>query len=329
MNDEIDWQQRQLDTARELISEGQQAFQQGDLDSADAAVDEALVILEMADVEGPSERRNRLEVRALNDRGLFAQRREQLDEARNLHGRAAELLDDLEELGDDDFKTTAAAVHLNVGQVALIDDDYDEARRATDRALRLADQLREAGAEGADSLTIAVYQNKTGVESFTDQFDEAAATAERAVELAESLAERGNPNALGQAARICQQLSVRLFESDHHERALEWGRRAEDLSERTYHHVGEKALHLYVVSQINLISYYEQLRRFADAEDCLWKAIDVAGADPDILERGRAFYEHCRKQADERLEEGNLPRDEVEMGYEDLQEVIEEAGVAS
>lgn len=328
MTDEMDWKAQQLDMAREMIGEGQQAFQQGDPQSADTAAQEALALLDMAEAEGGGPRTRRLRIRALNDRGLFAQQREEMAAARSLHGRASDLLEQVDDLDDEDFETTAAAVHLNLGQVALMDNDYAQAREATERALELVEHLRERSAEGSGSLALGVYQNKTAVESFTENFDAAIEAAEDALELAESLADRGNPAALGQVARICQQLSVRLFEDGQHERALDWGSRAESLSERTYNHVGEQALHLYVVSQINLISYYEQLRRFADAEDCLWKAIEVAGADPEILERGEAFYEHCRKQADERLEEGNLPRDEVEMGYEDLQDVIEDTGLA-
>jgi tetratricopeptide (TPR) repeat protein len=328
MTDEMDWKSQQLDMAREMIGEGQQALQQGDPESADTAAQEALALVDMAEAEGGGPRTRRLRIRALNDRGLFAQQRDDMAAARSLHGRASELLEQVDEIDDEEFETTAAAVHLNLGQVALMDNDYAEARDATERALELVEHLRERSAEGSGSLALGVYQNKTAVESFTENFDAAVEAADDALELAETLADRGNPAALGQVARICQQLSVRLFEDGQDGRALEWGRRAESLAERTYNHVGEQALHLYVVSQINLISYYEQLRKFADAEDCLWKAIEVAGPDPEIVERGEAFYEHCRKQADKRLEEGNLPRDEVEMGYEDLQDVMEDAGLA-
>ncbi|MFB6374767.1 MAG: DUF6483 family protein, partial [Bradymonadaceae bacterium] len=273
-------------------------------------------------------RARQLRIRTLNDRGLFAQQREETETAQKYHREAASLLEEVDHIDDPDFKSTAAAVYLNLSQVLLFDNDFADARGAIERAVDLVEDLQEVDAEGAESLALGVYQNKTAVESFTEDFDAAAEAAEQALEISEDLADRGQPGALGQSARICQQLSVRLFEADHHDRALEWGRRAEQLSERAYDHLGERALHLYIVSQINLISYYEQLNQFADAEDCLWKAIEVAGPDPEIVERGQAFYEHCRKQADKRLEEGNLPRDEVEMGREDLQDVIEDAGLA-
>jgi len=328
MTHSTNWNNEQLDTVRELLSEGQQAFQSGNVTGADAAAEEALVILDMAEAEGVGDRARKLRIRALNDRGLFAQQREDNETARSYHREAASLLDEFDTIVGGDFRSTAAAVHLNLSQVLLFENDLAGARRATERSIELVEQLEEADADGADSLAMGVYQNKTAVESFSEQFDDAADAADRALEIAESLADRGQTAALGQGARVCQQLSVRLFDADRHDDALEWGRRAEQLSERAYDHLGEQALHLYIVSQINLISYYEQLHRFADAEDCLWKAIEVAGPDPDIVQRGQAFYEHCRKQADKRLENGNLPRDEVEMGMEDLRDVIDDAGLA-
>lgn len=328
MTDSTDWQRQQLETAGDLLSEGQQAFQSADVESADACAEEALVILDMADAEGAGQEARQLRIRALNDRGLFAQQRDETDAAREYHREAASLLDTFDTLEGDEFKSTAAAVHLNLSQVSLFDNDFARARQSIGRAIDLVDDLREAGAEGAESLALGVFQNKTAVESFTEDFDAAAEAAENALEIAETLADHDQPAALGQAARVCQQLSVRLFEAGDHDAALDWGRRAEQLSERAYDHLGEQALHLYLVSQINLISYYEQLNQFADAEDCLWKAIEVAGPDPEIIERGQAFYEQCQKQADNRLQKGNLPRDEVEMGIEDLRDVAEDAGLA-
>lgn len=322
------WRRRQLETAQQLLDEHQFALRHGDLRSASDAVDEALVILEMARAEGVDDDLRRLEARAFNDRGLLYQRTDQREQARPLHRRAAEIVDEVDSF-DDEFAATAATVYLNLGQIALFDQDFDAARQVNERAVDIVRDLRERGVEGTGPLALSIFQNETAVESYEQNFEKAESVAEEAVELAEELALSDSPSALGQAARICQQLSVQLFEADHEERALEWGRRAEQLSERTYEHVGDPALQLYIVSQINLISYYEQMRQYADAEDCLWKAIDVAGPDPEILQRGEHFYQECRKQADSRLEAGNLPRDEVEMGYEELTDLMDEAGVGS
>ena len=322
MSESTDWKEKQLETVRSLLADSQQAFQQGNLLVAGDRIDEALIILEMAEAEGVDEQLLELKARALNDRGLFHQHSDEPEQARPYHKRAADLIDELDAI-EGDFQTTATAIYLNVGQIALFDEDYPAAREATDKALDLVDDLLDSGLPGAESLAMGVHQNKAGLEGQSGNFDAAAEAAEAALDLAEQLAEAGNPAALGQAARICQQFSVQLHEAGEFDRSIEWGERAEQLSERTYNELGDQALNLYVVSEINLISYYEQSRRFADAEDALWKAIDVAGADPELIERGEAFYEQCRKQSDKRLQQGNLPRDEVKMGYEDLQELTD------
>jgi tetratricopeptide (TPR) repeat protein len=322
MSDSTDWKQKQLESVRSLLADSQQAFQQGNLPVAGDCIDEALIILDMAEAEGVDDTVRQVKARALNDRGLFHQHSDEPDQARPYHKRAADLLDELDAI-EGEFQTTATAIHLNVGQIALFDEDYAAARKATDKALELVDGLVDSGLPGAESLAMGVHQNKAALEGQSGNFDSAAEAAETALELAEQLAEAGNPAALGQAARICQQFSVQLHQAGNYDRSIEWGERAEELSERTYNQLGDQALDLYIVSQINLISYYEQSRRFADAEDALWKAIDVAGANQELIERGQAFYEQCRKQSDKRLEQGNLPRDEVKMGYEDLQELVD------
>jgi len=328
MTDPDRWHRRQLETADELLDEGRVALQQGHLPSAVDFVDEALVILDMARAEKFDDDVRELRARALNDRGLLHQQNEEIDRARELHGRAAELVDALDAV-DEDYAPSAAAVYLNLGQIALFNEEYDRSREATERAMELVEDLREREAPGTATMALSVYQNKTALESYAENFETATDTAERAIELAEAIAERDNPAAIARAARVAQQLSVQFFENDRDDQALEWGEHAESYSERAYQQLGQEALHLYVVSQINLISFYEEQYRFADAEDALWKAIDIAGADAELLQRGQAFYEHCRKFADERLEEGNLPRDEIEMGYEELREIMEEHDIGT
>jgi hypothetical protein len=145
------------------------------------------------------------------------------------------------------------------------------------------------------------------------------------MDLLDTVAEN-NSSLNARAAQGCQQLSVLLFNEERFDDALAWGRKAEALSEAAYQAIGEQALPIYVTSQINLISYYEKASQFADAEDCLFKALEVVGNNPQLLARGKAFYEQCRKQADNRLEAGNLPREEVEEGYAEILDRIEEIG---
>lgn len=53
---------------------------------------------------------------------------------------------------------------------------------------------------------------------------------------------------------------------------------------------------------------------FAGAEDLLFEALDRFEAGPELLQRGRAFYQDLRSRTDAALRRGGLPRDEIEEG---------------
>lgn len=70
-----------------------------------------------------------------------------------------------------------------------------------------------------------------------------------------------------------------------------------------------------------LIPYFEQTGQFAKAEDTLF---DLPGADGDNsgheawVGNGVAFYERLLQLEDDKLEAGNLPREEIEAALADL-----------
>ncbi len=320
------WLKAQLDAAEELAKIGSQALQQRRTDLGAEALEEAEVILDMAEEE--TDRLLELRARVFNELGVVHQRQQRLEESRDYHSRAAEICDDLMEK-EVDFASNSAATHLNLSSIELALGNADRARECGEKALELLRQARESrdGEEtGPDPLELGAHQNLAVIYAQQQAWEEAKETMEEAGAMAEELETAGRPSFAAQFAQGCQQLSVILFENDRYEEALDWGRKAEEMSEKAYEALGQRVLPIYVISQINLISYNEKLGRYADGEDCLWKALDVAGEDPRILHRGVSFYETCRKQADSRLEKGNLPREEVEEGYEEILQRVEAAG---
>lgn len=318
------WLDAQLDAADELVDLGSEALRRRRTSRGAEALQEAEAILEMA--ERRSDRLLQTRARIFNELGVVWQRRKDLEQSRRYHAEAAEICDELMERGVD-FAGNAAATLLNLSSIQLALDDRATARDSGERALEFLDELeRRDERSGPDPLELGARQNLAIIYARDKDWERANELMEQGREVVDELFEAGRPDFLGQFARGCQQLSVVLFENDRHEDALYWGRQAEKLSERGFDTLGQQVLPVYIVSQINLISYYEKLGQYADAEDCLWKAIDVAGDEPRILYRGVSFYETCRKQARGRLERGNLPRDEVEEGYEELKEHVEAAG---
>jgi len=65
-----------------------------------------------------------------------------------------------------------------------------------------------------------------------------------------------------------------------------------------------------------LLFFYEYRNEYAKAEDCLFK-IAENGID-SALKTGESFYERLMEKTDQELEDGNLPRSELEEGLLEL-----------
>lgn len=317
------WQKAQLEAASDLVNRGGQALRQGHNEVGLGALLEAEAIADMIEVS--SLKVKRLQARVYNELGVLRQRQNRMEDSLNYHKRAAGICDELMGAGED-FAANAAATYLNLSSVYAATGEVDRAAELGERALDLASELEPEEGQTPDPLRLGALQNLSVIYGGQKKWDEANKAMEKSTKLAEQLGEQGQPNFLAQVGQGCLQLSVMLFESERFDDALKWGRAAEDLAQKAYEALGAPVLSIYITSQLNLVSYYERLGKFADAEDALWKALDVAGDDPLLLHRGVIFYENCRKQADARLEAGDLPRDEVDAGLDELMERVDEAG---
>lgn len=324
-----DWQNRELASAQNLAKNGSEALRKGQTNAAEHVFREVEALLDMstdaARTDEIQEGVLRLRAQVFNELGVLYQRKNEIDRSRDYHQRSIDICDELRESGVE-FRANSAATHLNLSSVLASADELDEARELGQKAVELIEELRAEGDTNIESLALGAYQNMSLLRARSSEFDRAAEQMEKSLALVNKLVEAGENRGLPQAAQTCQRLSVMQFEAGEHERALEWGQKAEQLAEAAYEGLGKDVLNIYVVSEINLISYNEQLGFFADAEDALWKGLEVSSNHVDILRRGLGFYDNIRKQADARLESGNLPREEVEEGRNDLLEIIEEMG---
>lgn len=69
---------------------------------------------------------------------------------------------------------------------------------------------------------------------------------------------------------------------------------------------------------IGLVSYFEEKGLYDSGEDMLFELLDNTGNSIDALEAGIRFYKKLLNKSDEELEEGNLPREEIEEGLKRL-----------
>lgn len=318
------WLDKQIAATRSLLKQGSEALREGNLELAHAALMESAIVLDMNSEE--TEEGLQLRAQAFNELGVVHQRRNDIPTSKNFHEQAAAICDKIVEGGNLDFRGNTAATHLNLSNLCAAVGDVDGARAAIERSKELADTLMEEGEDTIRMMSTAIYMTKASMHAASGEFDESDVSMTRATELGRALIEEDNKQLYAQLAQGCQQLSVLLFQADQFEPALKWGREAEALSEEAFEELGQDFVSIYIVSQINLISYNEKLGHFADAEDSLFKALEVVGNDPRLLKRGKDLYDFLRKQADARLEKGGLPRTEVEESYEEILERIEEIG---
>jgi len=70
-----------------------------------------------------------------------------------------------------------------------------------------------------------------------------------------------------------------------------------------------------LATHARLMQHYERSGEFAKAEDELFAIIGLAPDSAGLREFGTSFYERLRAHTDRELEEGNLPRREIENGF--------------
>ena len=68
----------------------------------------------------------------------------------------------------------------------------------------------------------------------------------------------------------------------------------------------------------SLWQYYEQVGRYAQAEDLLYELIEVEPGSKEMIEQGISFYQRLLQKSNQELATGNLPRAEIEEGLAEL-----------
>lgn len=64
-----------------------------------------------------------------------------------------------------------------------------------------------------------------------------------------------------------------------------------------------------------LLRYHERVSRYDKAENALYEILEV---NPDFIAEGERFYGRLLEKTDEELTQGNLPREEILQGIEEL-----------
>lgn len=148
------------------------------------------------------------------------------------------------------------------------------------------------------------------------------------------------PEQLAMAAKLLKEEAHLREETDQPDRAVECRRKALRLYlevfcgpgaprlESFFEEIEELAESL-AVDGIPLDSarllplYWERAGRFGEAEDALFNAADSAPADDPLWAIGSGLYERLLELSDRELEDGELPRGEVEDGAREWRIILE------
>jgi hypothetical protein len=71
-----------------------------------------------------------------------------------------------------------------------------------------------------------------------------------------------------------------------------------------------------------LMRHYEQTGQFGRAEDALFAMLELEPHEPRLIEFGIAFYERISRQPDSSLQNGNLPRAELDASLSELHQLL-------
>lgn len=71
-------------------------------------------------------------------------------------------------------------------------------------------------------------------------------------------------------------------------------------------------------TQARLMQHYERTGQYAKAEDQLFAMLEASPAHPGLSELGAGFYQRLQGKSDRELNDGGLPRDEVDAGLAEL-----------
>jgi hypothetical protein len=69
-----------------------------------------------------------------------------------------------------------------------------------------------------------------------------------------------------------------------------------------------------------LMQHYERTSQFAKAEDAFFELLESDPSNLDLINFGITFYERLQRRSDRELQEGNLPRAEVDASLRALSE---------
>ncbi len=309
------WLEKQLKTTRELISDGAAAVGENRLVDAEDKLREASVVL--ASALTITDDVLTLRITVFRELAMIATRTSDTATALQNYRKALDAADQLAQRGEHPVLMERGTILVNVGGIHAATGRVEEGIESSKRAVELFDELGE-GPNVALMRTFALYH--LGACQLGDgDLEGGATTLRRAAEDGRGLSDDGNPDVSPILVEILTHLARALANTGEPEEAWSIAGEATERALALYDASGsDENLAQYLQGELDVVSYAEMAGRFDDAEDSFFKVLDLAGDNPDVLNRGMKFYDALLTRTDEELEAGGLPREEVEDSRREL-----------
>lgn len=253
---------------------------------------------------------------ALSELAMLLQRRGDLSRAHDAYARAEQQIRSLPlDQGNPRHRLLLATTLINTCTLAMRRRELDDAAARIDEALSVLDDIPGAGAV-LDVLRVGALQNRAAVEVELQRTEDAERTLTQALEIGARVVTTA-PQLLPQLVEVSGRLAAVLRSLGRAGEAVGVAERAARWAEAAYEAGSPMGLGLYVSTQLLLVDTNFGAGRFAQAEDHLWKAVEVAPGPQTVLV-GTGFYCSCLRQSDAALSAGDLPRDEVVDAFDEL-----------
>lgn len=309
------WLERQMATVKELIEEGGQMTKENRFSEAEKRLQEAEIILDSA--EDISDDVLHMRTVVFNDLGIIASRTNAPPRALHYYRKCVQAAEALAARGEKKVYLERITTLVNMGVLCAATQNPSEGIQVSERALELLEESQDDGNHASLMGLMARYhlglnQHLAGLK------DEAADNMKKAADVVVHQMEKGEGVQPILAELLSNAARVQADKGDF-ENAAVYARKGADLALAMFEAQQNQAfLRQFVAMEMDLVTFHERCGRFAQAEDSLFKVLDLLPDDPNVVKRGEAFYQKLLGLSDEELEAGDLPREEVQESLEDL-----------
>lgn len=316
--------QKLIQTGRDALLQARQLVQQNKAQEARAALEGARDTLAASTDDDP--RVQELRAATYAELALLMQNLRDVRGALSNYAQAESILRALpiEEEKGLGYRLQLATTLINKSGLYASENAHDEGVSCSEEAERLLEGAAEGpAAEAVRMLQIGLLQNRHAILAGRGDLAGAEKAMATAYGVAEAMMAAGDPRMLQQAVDIAMKLAAVRRGMQRMDDAFAPAEQAEKWARAAYEVDPRLGIGPLVNVRMLQLELNFQAGQYAEAEDCLFDAVETSREDGRVLVIGTGFYMALLRLTDERLSEGGLPRAEVLESLDELMSKIE------